>query len=324
MKIYVSNSLNPFFNLAVEEYLFNNFKEDIFVLYINKPSVIIGKHQIPYKEVNIDFLNENEITLCRRFSGGGAVYHDKGNLNFSFITTNRKPGIYIDFSKYLEPLYDFLLTLRLRVTVDERSNIFLNKKKFSGNAQHIEKKRTLHHGTILFDANLKKMKAALRTDQSTYDDKSVKSKPAKVANLKGNLPLMMNVKVFRSYMIDYYVKRFNAGYIDLSEKQIFEIFELAMSKYSNPEWIYDYSPDYTFTKTYTDSKGETLFSFDVSRGIVNSFQIEGVHQKIFGNFLRMARNEYHRPEVFAKLLENANAENNNFFVNAGITETMFF
>jgi lipoate---protein ligase len=324
MKIFVSNSLNPFFNLSLEEYLFKNFKDDILLLYINKPSVIIGKHQIPFKEVNLDFIEENDITLCRRFSGGGAVYHDKGNLNFSIITTNRKPGLVIDFKKYLDPLYEFLYTLRLRVNIDHRNNILLNKKKISGNAQHIEKKRTLHHGTLLFDANLKKLKASLRVDQSAYDDKSVVSKPAKVGNLKGNLPMMMNVKVFRSYMIDFYVKKFDAGYIDLSEKQVFEIFELAMSKYSSPEWIYDYSPDYTFSKTYTDAKGETIFSFDVSNGIVNSFQIEGVHQKMFGNFLRVARGEKHRPEVFAVLLNNANIENDNFFANAGISETLFF
>ncbi len=149
-------STDPFFNLAVEEYLLRNRTEDFLVLGINDPSVIIGKHQVAHREADTKFVMENNIPVIRRISGGGTVYHDFGNVNFSFILNSAR-GTQVDFRKYTLPVIEFLASLKVNAELEGKNDLKVNGLKISGNAEHVYRERVLHHGTLLFNADLGKL-----------------------------------------------------------------------------------------------------------------------------------------------------------------------
>ncbi|MDQ1332249.1 MAG: lipoate---protein ligase, partial [Bacteroidota bacterium] len=180
-------STDPFFNLALEEYLLKNRKEDFFIVYVNAPSVIIGKHQVAHREADTKFVNENNIPVLRRISGGGAVFHDAGNLNFSFISQSTE-GKQIDFRKYTLPVIKFLSVLGVEARFEGRNDLKVNGLKVSGNSEHVFRNRVLHHGTLLYDAQLDMLKGSLRKDTSKYLTRAVSSNPSPVMNLKELIP----------------------------------------------------------------------------------------------------------------------------------------
>ncbi len=170
----VSGSENPYFNLAAEEFLMRQKGGDFIFFYINQPAVIVGKHQNAIAEANIPFLFKNNILLARRASGGGTVYHDRGNLNFCFILTGQQDKL-VDFKKYTQPIIDALGAIGLDVQFGKRSDLVLNGKKISGNAEHIFKNRVLHHGTLLFNTNLDDLEHSIQATKAQISDKAVKS-----------------------------------------------------------------------------------------------------------------------------------------------------
>ena len=177
-----SDSNDPYFNLAAEEYLLKERKEDIYFQYINAPSVVIGKHQNALSEINLDYMNKNEILLARRISGGGAVYHDDGNLNYSFLTSE-EAGDLIQFKKYTAPVIEILRLLGVEARLGKRNEILTDGGKISGTASHVYKNRTLHHGTLLFNSDLEKLAKCLYVDSSRIKDKAVKSVRSEVVNI---------------------------------------------------------------------------------------------------------------------------------------------
>lgn len=181
------NSTDPFFNLALEELLLRNRKEEYLLFYINSPSVIIGKHQVAHREADTEFIMKNEIPVIRRISGGGAVYHDRGNLNFSFIMQSKK-GSQVDFRKYTKPVIDFIGTFGIDAKFEGKSDLTVNGFKISGNAEHVFRERVLHHGTVLFDTDIEMLNKSLRKNTSGYSTRAVKSNPSQVMNMKHLLP----------------------------------------------------------------------------------------------------------------------------------------
>src|SRR5450759_4199757 len=168
------NTNDPFFNLAIEEYLLKNSKEEYLILGINKPSVIIGKHQSAHREVDTKFVLENNIPVIRRISGGGSVFHDNGNLNFTFICQS-EDGKQVDFRKYTKPVIEFLLSLGLETKFEGGNDLKIDGLKISGNAEHVHRNRVLHHGTLLFSTSLDMLRNALRKDSSHYTTRAVES-----------------------------------------------------------------------------------------------------------------------------------------------------
>ena len=152
MLIIRSNTSNPAFNLATEEFLMYNKSEDCFYLYINAPSIIVGKHQNSLAEINVDYVKENDITVIRRTSGGGAVFHDPGNLNFTFIM-NEKQSENADFRKYTQPIIDVLQSMDVDAKFEGRNDMTIGGKKFSGNAKSYYNNKILQHGTLLFESS---------------------------------------------------------------------------------------------------------------------------------------------------------------------------
>jgi lipoate-protein ligase A len=273
-------SSDPFFNLAIEEFLLINSKEEYLIIGINNPSVIIGKHQVAHKEINTRFINENDIQVIRRISGGGTVFHDRGNLNFTFIRQS-EAGRQVDFRKYTKPVIDFLFSLGTEAKFEGRNDIKIGGFKISGNAEHIYRNRVLHHGTLLFSSSLEMLGNSLRKDKSCYTTRAVDSTPSSVMNLGEKLKIFRDIYEFRSEMTNYFLH--NLTDIDPYELSISEIEGarlLASEKYKNWEWNYAYGPDYAFSNCF-QFKGEPHnFSLLVKDGLIIKCEIEGSQEML--------------------------------------------
>lgn len=184
--IYVkSNSTKPQFNLALEEYVFEHLDEygEIFMLWQNEPSIIVGKHQNTIEEINTKYVKENNINVVRRLSGGGAVYHDLGNLNYTIISKDEGSKGF-DFKTFSQPVIDVLADLGIRAEFTGRNDIVIGDQKFCGNAQYMKKGKVLHHGAILFDTELDVLGKSLKVSKDKIASKGVKSVRSRVTNIK--------------------------------------------------------------------------------------------------------------------------------------------
>lgn len=243
MQIIHSTSTSPTFNLAAEEYLFCERQDDLLFLYVNDPSVIIGCNQAIRNEVDLEFCAQNNIQIVRRMSGGGAVFHDLGNLNFCFISnkTEGKSSLNDDF---LHPILDVLTDLSVPVEIGKRKDLWLQSEyKITGTASHVAKNRELHHGTLLYDTNLEMLGKALSSNQKDERVKAIASVRSIVKNLRTWFEeqgqFMLDANKFFEFLIrklqQYYQLENFAG---LSEDETSQIKTLAKAKYSSEEWTY--------------------------------------------------------------------------------------
>lgn len=184
MNTVLSHSTSPTFNLAAEEYLFSKTGEDFLLLYVNEPSVIIGSNQAVLNEVDQDFCIEHDIRIVRRLSGGGAVYHDTGNLNYSFI--HGKTGEPLS-ARFLDPVVETLRALDIPVEIRKRKDLWLEGYKISGTASHLSKGREIHHGTLLYDTDLHMLSKALSPEKRDLVRKATASVPSPVKNIRSYL-----------------------------------------------------------------------------------------------------------------------------------------
>ncbi|MCX6307184.1 MAG: lipoate--protein ligase [Bacteroidetes bacterium] len=278
MIIIRRHNTDPYFNLATEEYVLKNYQEDSFMLWRNLPCIIVGKHQNTLAEINVDYVKQNNIPVVRRLSGGGAVFHDLGNLNFTFIQTGQKDSL-IDFRKYTEPILDVLQNMGINARFEGRNDLTIDGKKFSGNAEHIWKNKVLHHGTLLFSSHMPNLAEALRADPLKFQDKAVKSVRSRVTNISEHLAHPMDVMQFATLIQDHIVAKYpDARLIELTEEDHDNIHELVRTKYNTWEWNFGYSPNYNFRKVVRTEKSGTIeFDLDVHNGTI-------MHIKIFGDY----------------------------------------
>ena len=271
-------STDPFFNLALEEILLKNRKEEFLILGINDPAVVIGKHQVPHREVNTRFVKEKNIPVIRRISGGGTVFHDPGNLNFSFIIQS-EAGKQVDFGKYTLPVISFLSTLGVEAKLEGKNDLKIDGFKISGNAEHIHGNRVLHHGTLLFDTSLDLLRNSLRKNTGNYTSKAVESNPSPVINLKEKLNFIQEMTQFRSMMLSWFLNnRHDAEIYTLEKKESAEAESLAESKYKTWEWNYAYGPEYHFNNRFKISGIPHSCNIFVKDGIIWECTIEGSDQ----------------------------------------------
>ena len=243
MQIIYSTSNSPSFNLAAEEFLFSERQDDLLFLYVNNPSVIIGSNQAIRNEVDLEFCALHEIQVIRRMSGGGAVYHDEGNLNYCFISNKmaNKPVLGSDF---ILPIVEVLSALGVPVTIGKRKDVWLTGEyKISGTASHIGKMRELHHGTLLYDANLDALENALRSKSVDATIKAITSVRSTVKNLRDWFgeqgQFTLSSTEFFEFLAQKLVVYFQQeGYSALTNIETKNISELAERKYMSEEWTY--------------------------------------------------------------------------------------
>jgi len=263
-----STNVDPHFNLALEQYVFDNLdrSKEYFMLWQNDKSVIIGKNQNTVAEVNRSFINDNGIKVVRRLSGGGAVYHDLGNINFTFIGDAGKKESF-DFNNFCVPIIKALRTFGVVAEVRGRNDIVIDGKKFSGNAQYAKQDRIMHHGTILFDTDLDFMRQAIAAPKDKIDSKGTKSKRSAVTNIKphisGEISTAEFFKALRSFMFEEYgLQKYELTSSDLENVAI-----LKESVYDTWEWNYGYSPPYDiFKERYVEGCGKFQIYMNVVDG----------------------------------------------------------
>jgi lipoate-protein ligase A len=266
---------DPYFNLAIEEVLLKNRRDDFLILGINSPSLIIGKHQSAHRESNTRFVTENNIPVIRRISGGGTVYHDGGNLNFTFIRQSEQ-GKQIDFRKYTQPVIDFLSSKGVDAKFEGKNDLKVNGLKISGNAEHVHRSRVLHHGTLLFNASLGALRNTIRKDTSCYTTRAVDSNPSSVANLNQLLSDSGDIFRFREEMMNYFLGNLpEAEVCNLSNKDIDEAASLAESKYRTWEWNYAYGPEYRFANKFKFRGEQAECRLLVQEGIIRESILTG-------------------------------------------------
>jgi len=291
--IYIeSPSTDPAWNLALEEYVFSHMdpREEYFMLWQNHNTVVIGKNQNTIAEINTDYVKEKNITVVRRLSGGGAVYHDMGNLNFSFIADAQNMNE-INFKRFCLPVVETLLSMGVPAEVNGRNDMVIAGKKFSGNAQYTKNDRVLHHGTLMFCSDLGVVSAALKPNKTKLETKGIASVSSRVCNISEFLPEDVTLEQFRNRL-----KRNIMGTDDpvpyaFTQEDLDKIEAIRQSRYALWDWNYGFSPRYKIQKERRiEGCGTLQISVNVAKGIIRDLQF-------FGDFF-----DYGNLENLAQLL----------------------
>ncbi len=272
------NTNDPFFNLALEDYLLHKGEEESCFIYTNNPSVMVGRHQVIYLETNVFEAYNLDIPVIRRISGGGTVYHDRGNLNFSFIR-NSEAGMQVDFAFYTKPIIEFLNQYGIPAVFSGKSDITVEGFKISGNAEHVYRERVLHHGTLLFNTSLETMKRLIRERSVFYNTKAVESNRSNVINLKGKIKGIESIDKLAEKLFEFMVDYFKiTGTFELTGEAIAEITSLSDSKYRTWEWNYGLSPAYEFNSSFEWDGIPHSVNMYVRDGIIWKCNIEGSNE----------------------------------------------
>lgn len=278
--LFINNQNNhdPALNLALEEYALRNLPMDhtYLLFYINKPSIIIGKNQNTIEEINEEFVEQNNIQVVRRLSGGGAVYHDLGNLNFSFITKDDGDSFH-NFAKFTQPVIDALRSLGVDAALTGRNDIQVGDRKISGNAQFSTRGRMFSHGTLMFDLNLDDVANALKVKPMKIESKGTKSVRSRVANIREFLKEDMTIEQFRDTLLRHL---FNCEpdevpEYELTEKDWEEVHRIADSRYRQWDWNYGKSPKFNIQNAYKFPSGIIDVRLEVMNGILENIKIYG-------------------------------------------------
>lgn len=275
---------DPSINLALEEYVLNNFGEqDTYLLfYINRPSIIIGRNQNTVEEINTDYVDANGIKVVRRLSGGGAVYHDEGNLNFSFITKDDGDS-FQDFAKFTQPVVEALNKIGVPATLEGRNDLAAAGRKISGNAMFSTKGRMFSHGTLMLDSELENVVYALNVKKEKIESKGIKSIRSRVVNISEFLDEKITMEEFKELILRYIFEvetLHDVPRYELTEQDWENVHQIAEKRYQNWDWNYGKSPSFNFRESHKFPGGLVDVRLDVKKGIIENC-------KIYGDFFGM-------------------------------------
>ena len=267
---------SPYVNLSVEEYLLMQSQTDVFMLWQDMDSVIVGRHQNTAAEINQEYIDAHHIPVVRRLTGGGAVFHDLGNLNFTFIKNIQPHEKEINFIKYLQPIVDALQSLGVPAQFAGRNDLVIEDKKISGNAMVFYRNRVLEHGTLLFSTTKQNLAPALKADPDKFKDKAVKSVRNRVTNISEYLPKQMSVLEFKDYLMNFIVSQNADAHIDnLTEEERVEIEHLSKDKYATWEWNYGSSPKYEIVNKIRTKGGSVQVMMNIVNGHIAAIRFYG-------------------------------------------------
>ncbi|SMQ66489.1 lipoate-protein ligase A [Bacillus sp. OV166] len=268
---------DPQINLAIEEYALKNLdiNETYLLFYINEPSIIIGKNQNTIEEINTEYVEGNGIKVVRRLSGGGAVYHDLGNLNFSFITKDDGESFH-NFRKFTEPVVAALKKLGVNAELSGRNDLEIGGRKISGNAQFSTKGRMFSHGTLMLNSEIENVVSALKVKKDKIESKGIKSVRSRVANISEFLTEKVEIDEFRSLLL----KNIFEGQDEIPEYVLTDedwekIYQLSKERYQNWEWNYGKSPKFNLQHSHRFPVGSIDVRLEVNKGVIENCKIYG-------------------------------------------------
>ena len=277
MLLIESPSVDPRFNLALEQYVFDCLprRESYLMLWQNHNTIVIGKYQNTALEINSAYVKEHDITVVRRLSGGGAVYHDLGNLNFTFITDANAEGQY-DIRGFCQRVALALNRLSLPVTVNGRNDLELEGKKFSGNAQYIRERRIMHHGAILFDSDLSVLSQALRPPADKLQGKGLPSVRSRVTNLRPYFPEGYSFAQFRQDLTRELLEGAETRPYELSREDMAAVERIKTQVYDKWEWNYGRVLDFEVCKQRrVEGCGSVQVMLNVAEGRILDLAFSG-------------------------------------------------
>ncbi|TDM14377.1 lipoate--protein ligase [Macrococcus bovicus] len=275
MKFISNNNItDPRINLAMEEYILNNLTNDsYFLFYVNEPSIIIGKNQNTYAEVNQKYVDEHHIHIVRRISGGGAVYHDLGNLNFSFVTHADEDSFH-NFKKFTMPIVEALNEMGVKAELSGRNDLQVGSRKISGNAMFQAKDRMFSHGTLMLDSNIDEVVRSLSVSEEKLITKGIRSIRSRVANITEFLDEPISMEAFKERLLNHIFEGNVEEYV-LSEEDWQAIHQLSREKYQTFEWNYGKNPAYNYESKQKFPGGLVDLKLNVKKGLITEARIFG-------------------------------------------------
>lgn len=271
MIFLVNRSRDAYYNMAVEEYFLDRYDDNAFILWQNENAIVVGKNQNTLAELDADFVREKGISVVRRLSGGGAMYQDLGNLNFTFICDEKK--WFSDFSYFTEPVINALNSLGVELKLSGRNDIMLGDFKVSGNAQAVRGERILHHGTLLINSDLTVLSKALTPDKEKILSKGIASVSSRVINIGAVKEVTVDevICAIRNAVCEKYPDTVVRDITEAEKKEISELSE----KYRSWEWNFGSLPKYTYHNKKRFSSGTVEVSLEVSRGVIKAARFSG-------------------------------------------------
>lgn len=277
-----SSETDPHFNLALEQYVFDGLPQEheYFMLWRNDNAIIVGKHQNTAGEINAAYVREKGIRVARRLSGGGAVYHDLGNVNFTFIVNSRNLGSF-DFASFCRPVARALAGLGVTAEINGRNDMTIDGKKFSGNAQYCKRGRVMHHGTVLYDSDLGVVGEALVVPKDKIESKGLKSVQSRVTNVKAHMREDIPVERFIAALRDAMFRENDLVPYPLTPEDLAAVKKLQREVYDTWEWNFGASPAYSIRKERRiEGCGKVEVFMNVERGVITELAFRGDY---FGN-----------------------------------------
>ncbi|UOQ86596.1 lipoate--protein ligase [Gracilibacillus salinarum] len=270
---------DPYINLAIEEYVLKNFgQEDTYLLfYINGPSIIIGKNQNTVEEINTDYVDENGIKVVRRLSGGGAVYHDEGNLNFSFITKDDGDSFH-NFAKFTEPVVEALQKLGVPAELKGRNDLVADGRKISGNAQFTTRGRMFSHGTLMYDSEIENVVRSLNVKTEKIKSKGIKSIRSRVVNISEFLEEKLSMDELKAHILKHVFAVDTLEDVPqyvLTDEDWANIHKLSEERYQQWDWNFGKSPKFNIQHSHKFDGGLVDVRFDVHKGMIDNCTIYG-------------------------------------------------
>jgi len=263
-------------NIAMDAWLLKNLKPEkpVFSLWQNKRAVIIGENQNTFAEVNSDYIDSHDVQVVRRVSGGGAVYHDLGNICFTFFVPVASSAT-VDFHQFVQPMADALKSVGINVEISGRNDLEIAGKKVSGNAQRYAGGYLMHHGTLLWDIDVDAMVRSLNVADEKFISKAAKSVRARVGNIKDYAPENLTIDEFINKLMYYLTDEGRDGEFELTPEQKADILKLRDEKFSQWAWNYGKSPNFMYNNHAKYNGGSINVQIDVDNGFITDINFTG-------------------------------------------------